>query len=266
MVFTCRLTDPSGLPQISTPLSVAPISQIQTTLDGIRWLYASTVVLQVDKRTTWLTPVNGVDNGDGSWTFTTASPWFKRQISMTLTGGFNLPFSAIESIFQMDPSSWPVLVAFDQAHAQIVNGLFKHKWTAMVDDWGVAVALNINNQPLINPGLTNAQYQATLAANLTDFPFTWQYNLEAIFYAGGVLAADPTNSDAAAILSTASSAVELVVYIAYNQADQLVILGPEAHKRALQWPTPLVVTGKELAKIHSETELDPYSAWWWNRS
>lgn len=219
--------------------AIAPFSMLKTALEGTKYLYAGTVVLQVDKRTVWLTPCEATQNTEaGTWTFTTASPWFHKQISVTLNGNFTLPFSSIEDVFQLNqdsngvPVSWNALVEFDTAYAEAVNHVFHHRWGPVTNSlWGEAVHLNVNNVPKVPVGLTISEYNATILANVTDFSFTWLYNLQALFYAGGVLAVNPTDPNALQIESAASSAVELVVYISYNVCDQLVVLGTDMIKK-----------------------------------
>lgn len=205
---------------------VAPFSQIQTADCTAAILYSATMVLQVNTRTSWLTPCTGLDNGDGSWTFTTQSAWFRKQISVTLKGNFDIGFSAIETLFGMDRSSWAALVAFDQTHAKLLNEVFQRKWQPFTQSlWGHATALNINNMPAATTDITPASYEATIVANICDFPFTWLYQLQVLAYVISVLVADPTNINALALLQLVQPDVLLVINGVFNVNRQLSTLG-----------------------------------------
>ena len=161
----------------------------------------------------------------------------------------------------MNPISYLDLVAFDQAHSQILNHIFRQKWGCAAKLlWGQATSLNPYNMPSAPTTITVAEYNTVAAANVCDFPFTWLYNLQVLLYAAGQLATDPTNVNAAALVQTIEPSVLLVVYGSLNVNQQLVILGlefSECASSASANTCPFFITAAYINREYTIHELYP---------
>jgi len=156
---------------MATPLPIyAPMVHGVDPQGKTYYLYTSTVLLDVADKGGWITSLNLTNVNGNIYSFITASPFLRKQITFTISGAFTGTLES-EALFAVaDTNAFNALVVFDNLLTCALNKALSGILGKNKKFYGTFVAISASDIPSFDTSVSVTSFFAWYYANYSNWP------------------------------------------------------------------------------------------------